>query len=465
MLSAVADSAPPSIPRRPDDQVELPLALIQQRYWLLCTGFEGEGSPIVFLSNRLLGKLEVDKWAKAVATVVDRHEPLRTRFAMKDGTPIQMFHPVGEFTGTYLDLSHLPKAERERQAFDLVSGRTNVLLDMTHDPLVTSDVVKMGPDEHVWCFAVHHILADGVSMFIIAREVRVAYRALVEGTDPELPELPVRFGDFAVWQNTGHGFDEDDMRYWLDHLAGAENLRFPTDLPRPPEKTARAAEYSHPMRGDLVDRLEQLGRATGGTLFIVMTAAMQALLGHLSEQEDVVTGTVANGRTLVELEPLVGLFANPIPLRNDLSGDPTFRELLDRSTDMVLDALDRQDVPFGRIVAELGRPPDRSRTDVMQIMFVVHGRTPRDGESGLPGDLIVEQFDTLSPPILHDIVIDIWRISDGLWADYRYDRALFHLDTAVALAHRYEALLRAAVDDPDARLSELIARTEPAAAG
>jgi hypothetical protein len=453
-----------SIPRRPEGMDELPLALIQQRYWLLCTGFEGEGSAIVFISNRLRGDLDVPAWTCAVATVVDRHEPLRTRFVVKDGTPIQMFDPPGQFATEFLDLSHLPEAEREQRAHDIVNGLTNVLLDMERDPLVTSVLLRMAPDDHIWCISIHHILADGISMFILAREVRAIYRALVEGTEPELPQLKVRFGDFAVWQNSGHGFDEDDMRYWLTHLADAETLRLPTDLPRPPEKTARAAEYSHAIRGGLADRLEQFGRAEGGTLFMVLVAAMQSLLGHLSNQDDVVMGTVATGRTLIELEPLVGLFANPMALRNDLSGDPTFRELMARTTGMTLDALDRQDVPFGRIVAELGRPPDRSRTDVFQIMFVLHnGGKPAGGRS-LPS-LVIELFQTLTPPILHDMVIDVSGIEDGLWIDYRFDSALFRLDTVTEMARRYEALLRAAVDHPDARISELNKMSELAGAG
>ena len=223
---------------------------------------------------------------------------------------------------------------------------------------------------------------------------------------------------------------------------------------RPAEKGTRAAEVEHVIDGELAEALERLARAERCTLFMLLLAGLQALLARDSGQDDVCVGTPIAGRTRVELAPLVGLFANTLPLRGDLSGDPTFRELLARTRDTAIDALDRQDVPFGRVVAELDLPSDLSRTQVFQVIFVLHTQAGSAGPD-LPG-LRVEAFPVGSPQIIHDLVLDVWRGSSDLAAIFRYDRALFKPATIESMARRYEGLLRATVGNPDGRLSQLV---------
>jgi hypothetical protein len=444
-----------SIGRSPADLVELPLSALQQRIWFICTGYPGESSSVVLLAHRLRGTLEADAWARAVGAVVDRHESLRALFPIRDGVPVQVIGPAVGLDVERIDLSGLPADTRERGARDIVDERARALLDLEHGPLVSSFLIRLADDDHVWGMTIHHLLADGASSAIVGREVRAYYRAFVEGTDPGLPELPVHYGDFALWQHHGNGLgQDDDLEYWREQLAGVPVLELPTDAPRPAEKGTRAAEVEHVIDGDLTEALERLARTERCTQFMLLLAAFQALLARDSGQDDVCVGIPIAGRTRVELAPLVGLFANTLPLRGDLSGDPTFRELLARTRDTAIDALDRQDVPFGRVVAELDLPQDLSRTQVFQVIFVLHTQAGA-AAADLPG-LRVEGFPVGSPQIIHDLVLDVWPGSADLAAIFRYDRALFKPATIESMARRYERLLRGAVGNPDARLSQLV---------
>ncbi|HET6212974.1 MAG TPA: condensation domain-containing protein [Micromonosporaceae bacterium] len=450
------------IPRRADGLVELPLSALQQRIWFLCTAYPGTSSPILYLSWRLRGPLDVAAFLDAVSAVVNRHETLRTRFRARDGGAVQVFGPETGLVTERTDLTGLPEADREARARDLLLARTQALLDLEHGPLVGSTLVTLDDEHHVWCLTVHHILADGVSLEILSREVPEHYRALRDGVPPELAELPIRYGDFAVWQEEMRDTQADDLRYWRERLAGVPVLELPTDLPRPAEKGTRAAELVHRIDVTVAERLERLARAEGCTLFMVLLAALQAMLTLYSGQDDICVGTPVAGRTRVELEQVVGLFANTLPLRGDLSGNPTFRELLARIRTSAIDGLSRQTVPFGRIVAELDLPKDMSRTQVFQVIFVVHTEVETEHVT-VPG-LRAEPFGLSGPQILHDLVFHVWRGPTRLSTEYRYDSALFLPATVTAMAQRYEQILRNVCDNPDLRLFELAVAGFPAGA-
>lgn len=445
--------------RRDPALVELPLSALQQRIWFLCTSYSGDTSPIIYVALRLRGALNVDAWLRAARAVVDRHESLRTRFVGTVEHPSQVIAPACDVEVELLDVSDTPEPERLSRARELVSARKNVLLDLTRDPLVGSYLVRLAGDDHVWCLTMHHIISDAASIDIIEHEMRACYLAFVAGTEPALPALPVQYGDFAVWQQTEAAAEqEEDLQFWREQLAGVPPLELPTDAPRPPEKGTRGAEVRHRIDVDLVQRLEQLAEAERCTPFMAVLTVLDTLLGVYSGQDDFCIGTPLAGRTQLAVERLVGLFANTVAMRADLSGDPTFRELLARTRRTAIDALDCQDVPFGRIVAELDLPSDRSRTQVFQVIFVM--RTQYDiAHIDLPG-LTIEQFPLGSPPIIHDMVVDAWRGPSGLHMLFRYDSALFKPSTVEAMVRRFERLMRAAVDNPQARLSELAALSQ-----
>jgi hypothetical protein len=440
------------IPRRSAALAELPLSALQQRRWYLCTSYPGTSSSVVCLVHRYRGPLDTGALVRAIGAVVDRHESLRTLFANRAGGPVQVIGPPVGLPVQRVDLTDLPAADREDRARALVAASRQALLDLETGPLVTACLLTLADDDHILSVNIHHILADGASLAILERELGAYYRAFTTGTDPDLPAIPLQYGDFAVWQASGHGPDEEeDLRYWRETLAGLPVLDLPADLPRPPEKGTRSAELRHQIEGDVVDRLDALARAERATLFMVVLAAFQALLARYSGEHDICVGTPFVGRTRPELVPVVGLLANLVALRGDLSGDPTFRELVARTRHLVLDALDHQEVPFGRVVAELGLPHDPGRTQVFQVFFALYEIA--DGLT-LPG-LRVEEFPVRAPQAIHDLSLDIWRSPQGLATMFRFDSALFHPATIEELARRYEQILRAVLDDPGARLSTL----------
>ena len=433
---------------------ETPLSALQQRYWFLCTAYTGDTSPILFLSWRIRGPLDVEVWSRAVSALVDRHEILRTGFALRDGVPVQVARPPSGIETELIDLSRRPEAEREDEAQRLLAGRTHTLLDLTGGPLVNSCLIRLADNHHVWCFTMHHLLTDGASLRIVRREVRAHYQSILEGTDPELPELTLQYGDFAV-QQAGQSL-ENDLAYWLERLEKVPPLEMPTDYPRPLEKSTSGGEIFHHMPPELAAGVTRLSRTARCTPAMILLAALQAVLAEWSGQDDFCVGTHVAGRTRTELEPLVGLFSNTLALRGDLSGDPPFLELLSRTRGMMIGALKRQGVPFGRVVQALGLPRDPGRTQLFQVIFSmrndVAARQPQLGE------LWIEEFPHDRPKILHDLVVDIWRFDDtGIRTGLRYDTALFTSETITALAQRYERLLSAAVATPSARLAELAA--------
>ncbi|MBB5872572.1 hypothetical protein F4553_006006 [Allocatelliglobosispora scoriae] len=429
---------------------EFPLSLHQRRMWYLCTAYEGTASPIVYLANRFTGPLDVVAMGLAVDAVVARHGALRTRFTVTPDGPRQLVAaPAGlptEFVDVSADDAPLTRAN------ELVAELTGALLDLAGGgPLVRSRLIRIGADDHVWCFAVHHILADGASAAIADGEVAEFYRAAVTGTAPRLPAAPMGYGEFALWQaGGGGGATDDDLRYWRKQLGGVLPLELPTDTPRPAVKSTRTDQVDRPLDLELTTELERFARAERSTLFMVLVTAFAVVIGARSGQDDFCIGAPVAGRTLIEVEESVGLFNNTLALRVDLSGEPSFRVLLGRLRATIIDALGRQNVPFGQIVTELGLPHDPSRTQVFQTICSLHT------ESGPGTDmhgLRVEPFGVGKPQTIHDLVLDAWRGPTGLAASLRYDTGLFAPATMEALIREYESTLRAALAEPDRRLT------------
>jgi hypothetical protein len=443
------------IPRRPDGMTELPLSALQQRLWFLCTSYQGTSSPTVYLAHRLRGPVDVEALAGALRDVADRQESLRTRIVVRSpGTPpVAVIDPPGGLRVQRMDLSDLPDAQRERRIRDLLDEWALTLFELAGGPLVRARIVRMGEDDHVLSVVLHHIIADGASTPVLAREIGAHYRARTAATTPQVPPLAVGYGDFALWQSHGNGLGgPDGLPYWTRQLAGLPVPELDTDRPRPPQKGTRGAELRQPLGVELTVALEKLARAHRCTLFHVLLAAFWTLLSRHGGGEDVCVGSPVGGRTRVEFEPLVGNFGNTLPLRGDLSGDPTFADLLGRARTATFGALAHQEVPFAHVVAALDPPRDQSRMQVFGAILVLHYL---GGEDPLPG-LPAEPFPAVgAPAITHDVVLDGWRDAGGLTLMLRYDTALFDASTMHAWIAEYGAMLRAAVADPQTRLSHL----------
>ncbi|HCT77883.1 MAG TPA: hypothetical protein DGT23_15090, partial [Micromonosporaceae bacterium] len=383
--------------------------------WHLCTSYPGTSSPIVVLAWRIRGPLDTAVFSRAVSDVVDRHESLRTLFTVKDGEPYLV---IGDPTGLTTSLVDSHDAEA------LVTSQSMALLDLERGPLVASRLIRLSHDVHVWCLTIHHLLADGGSAAILENEVAALYRG------ESLPPAPT-----VTWEP-----DPEGLQWWIRHLTGVPVLQLPCDLPRPPEKGTRAANLDHFLDAELASRLEQLARAERSTLFMVLLTALQVVLSEASGQRDFSVGIPADGRSSVEAEDAVGLFANMLALRLRTEAD-SFRKLMGQTRTVVIEALSRQSVPFGQIVASLDLADDPSQTQVFQTIFCLHTEaTPR---TDLPG-LTIEPFGVGYPQALHDLVLDLWRNESGIVAAFRYDSCLFKPETIADLARRYEEVLRAA---------------------
>ncbi|MEV4631570.1 condensation domain-containing protein, partial [Micromonospora sp. NPDC049523] len=433
--------------------IELPLSPAQERLWFLDRFDPGQPNNVTYAS-RLRGKVDADLLARAFAAVTVRHEALRATILDRAGVPVQVIADPGPFDLERVDLTGEPESLRENRAREIGRQVFDTSFDLARGPLIRAVLLTLGQDDHVLLVVVHHVIFDGSSVTILMADLRTAYGVLVDGGVPELPALAVGWADYVREQaDQPAGKVEQDLAYWRERLAGAPTLALPTDLPRPLFKTSRTAQVRHQFDADLTARLQRLAQSQRCTLFMVMLAGYQVLLGRHAGQDDVSVGTASAGRSRAELESLVGCLIQTLVLRGDLSGDPTVRELLRRTRDTALDAYGHQEVLFERLVSELDVTRDVSRTPLFETMFVLHtqgqpGLDVLPGVQGAPFTVGVVQT-------LFDLVVDAWMTPNGLAMTARYDTALFTPDTVSAMLRRFEVLLRACTEDVDRRVSEL----------
>jgi amino acid adenylation domain-containing protein len=350
-------------------------------------------------------------------------------------------------------------AEARRQAqvpFDLVAG-----------PLIRARLVRAAADDHLLVLTLHHLVCDGWSMGVLMREFAALYEAFVSApaercsSASPLPELPIQYADFAVWQREqlrGPVLAEQ-IAYWKDRLADAPAaLNLPTDRPRPAVQSFRGAKHEFELPRSLTDALKSMGRQEGATLFMTLLAGFKALLERYTAQDDLIVGSPIAGRTRVETEALIGFFSSSLILRTDLSGDPTFRELLQRVRRVALGAYDHQDVPFEQLIEVLQPERTLSHTQLFQVMFALHN-IPRPSLA-LP-DLTLSRLEVDDETAMFDLGLDMWEDGGELRGRFTYSTDLFDGLTIVRLAGHLCTLLDGAVADPDRRLSALPLLTPP----
>ncbi len=434
---------------RPSNLAELPLTALQKRWWFLCAAYPGGSSPLVGLVHRLRGPLDVDAWKRSVDTIVNRHEILRTLFRDHGDGPVQIVGPAEGLALQVIDLRHLPEAQREDHARRLLHDRRSVSLDLQTGPLVDSCLLRLGDEDHVWSMTIHHILSDGFSLAVIDRELGLLYPVQGNQSGAGLPELTVQYGDFALWQSTSDtSKEEEDRLYWSERLASVPPLELTESLPRPSEKGAPADEIGFLIDDALVTATDALARAHRCSRFVVLLTALNIVLARASGQRDFCVGIpiAGIGRTRPELAALVGLFNNALALRTDLSDGQTFKEALLGTRNVVFDAMDHQDLPWGEVVATIEAPYEPGRAQVFQAMFL-HDDVQVASRLSLPG-LRVQEFALPIPRILHDLMVYARPAPGGVGIRFVYDTGLFTRETVTRLGQQFEALLREAVAEP-----------------
>ncbi|GIH80021.1 non-ribosomal peptide synthetase [Planobispora longispora] len=439
------------IPPRPDPDGPAPLSYGQERLWFLQRLDPSDASYNMYMVQRLRGRLSAEAFGHALDTLVARHPMLRARFPSDAGRPVQVVEPSAKLEPVLVDLGDVPAAEREERATALVAELTNAPFDLEAGPLLRVHLLVLSETDHVLCLVLHHIVADGWSLKQLLGELAACYTAALRGDRADLPEPSLDYRDFAAWQRSREP-SQRDLDYWRARLAGLEPLELPVDRPRPAVRTPSGDYRVRRIGAELTARLERLARDERCTLFMVLLASYQTLLWAHSGQDDIAVGSVTAGRDRPELRDVVGFFPETLVLRGDLSGDPPFRDLLARTKAAVLDAFAHQDIPFERLLNDLGVRRDLSTTPLFQAMFVIQDK---DASSlPLPG-IQAEVFDPGAAQAKFDLMLDVTQREGTLYALLSYASDLFDGETAVRLLRRWERLLEAVADSPGAPLSAL----------
>jgi amino acid adenylation domain-containing protein len=459
--------APPLVPLAPALRAgALPLSFAQQRLWIIDQLEPGSPLYNIPLALRVEGPLDSRLLARCLGEIVRRHEVLRTVFAVRDGAPEQVIQPASPFVLPVVDLSGLPglsdpsdRSDRSdlkaRQALALAAEEAARPFDLSRRPLLRGVLLRLGEGDHVAALTMHHIASDGWSLGLLMREVGTLYAAFAEGRPSPLPELPVQYADFAVWQHSWlHGeLLDNEISYWRRQLAGLPPLLdLPTDRPRPAVQSYRGSTVPVRLTADLTWQAEALARSEGATLFMVLLAGFQTLLARLSGQPDLAVGTPVAGRNRIEIEGLIGFFVNTLVLRGDLTDEPTFSELLGRVRETALAAHTHQDVPFEKLVEELAPERSLAHTPLFQVMLVLQNAP-------------VERLDLRSlrwrpmggaaTTAKLDLTMSLGESHGELAGAVEYATHLFDATTIDRLISQYETLLTAALTAPELPVLEL----------
>ncbi|HEY2736956.1 MAG TPA: condensation domain-containing protein, partial [Thermoanaerobaculia bacterium] len=435
----------------------LPLSFAQQRLWFL-DQLE-PGSPVYNMpvALRIAGPLDGDMLALALGEVVRRHEVLRTVFPVfegLEGTPVQVVRPAAPFALPVADLSGLPPSRRAAHALRLAGEEAGRPFDLARGPLLRGVLLRLAEGDQIVALTLHHIVGDGWSLGILVREVTVLYAELAAGRPSPLPELPVQYVDFALWQSSWlHGeILARELSGWRRQLAGLPPLlELPTDRPRPARQSYRGASRPVCLPAGLARQAQALGRREGATLFMVLLAAFQALLARHSGQDDLAVGSPVAGRNRVEIEGLIGFFVNTLVLRGDLTGEPSFRELLGRVRETALTAYMHQDVPFEKLVEELAPERSLAQTPLFQVMFELQNAPVESLETP---DLQLRPVDAAGTTAKFDLTMSFGEHGGELTGTLEYATDLFDATTIDRLGLHFERCLTAALAAPERKVLE-----------
>ncbi|HKH43208.1 MAG TPA: amino acid adenylation domain-containing protein, partial [Thermoanaerobaculia bacterium] len=443
--TARQDATQPPIERVARDR-DLPLSFAQQRLWLIDQLEPGSPAYNIPSAVHLSGEVSPARLERIFAEIVRRHEALRTTFAARDGRPAQVIAEPAPLSLPLVDLTGLPEEDREARARALAAEEARRPFDLQRGPLLRLALLRLAAREHVLLVTMHHIVSDGWSMGVLLREI-----AALAAESP-LPDLPVQYADFAVWQRGWLQGEvlEAQLASWKRRLAGAPHvLELPTDRTRPAVQTTRGAVRPIDLPPDLSAALRKLCREEGATPFMALLAAWSVLLGRHAGQEDVLVGCPIAGRNRREIEELIGFFVNTLVLRADLSGNPSFRDLLGRVRIEALEAFSHQDLPFERLVEELVPERDLSHSPLFQVLFVL--QTAPAGELSVPG-LSLAPLAVDSGVAKLDLTLTL---GEALSGALEFNTDLFDASTAERLLARFAALLEAAAGAPGLPLNDL----------
>jgi amino acid adenylation domain-containing protein len=451
------------IPRQPRgaENSRFPLSFSQLREWLLELLDPGTSAYNLPGGARVLGALDLDALRRTVGEIVRRHESLRTTFQPSSGEPVQVVSPTATVDVPLLDLSALPPAVRDAEAARLIAAERRLPFDLGAGPLLRFFVLRLSPEDHLAPFSMHHIVSDGWSTALLYAELVALYEAFSTGATPSgapLPELPIQYADFAVWQRERlkGEFLEEQVGYWRDQLAGSPPLLpLPTDRPRPPIQRLRGAVAQVALGPELIRAAKALGQQSGASLFMVLLAAFQATLARWTGEDDVPVGTFSGNRGRAELEKLIGFFINTLVLRTRVEEPLGFGDLVTRVRDVTLGAFAHQEVPFEKLLEELRLDRNLSHTPLFQTLFVLHNYPLQAVELSRVTLAPLDEGDTGEAHVNFDLELILREMDEEVLGVAGYNAELFDAGTIERLIRHLKALLEGALREPERPVHEL----------
>jgi amino acid adenylation domain-containing protein len=462
-----------------------PASFAQQRLWFLDRLFPGNPFYNVSAALRVTGLLNIAALEQTFNEIVRRHEALRTTFRMLEGQLVQVIAPSLTMPLPVVDLRTLSATEQDGEIRRLATEARSHPFDLSSEPLLRVMVLQLDSSEHILLLNLHHIICDGWSIGVLLRELGALYTAFANNQPSPLPELPIQYADFADWQREwlqGVGATHESplqvqLAYWKQQLDNLPLLNLPTDRPRrvgagldinagtnvvgkptkPAPTTFRGATQFLELPKSLSEELETLSQRQGVTLFMTLLAAFQTLLYRYTQQEDIVVGSAIANRNRSEIEGLIGFFVNSLVLRTNLSGNPTFLELLDRVREVAIGAYAHQDLPFEKLVEELHPERDLSHHPLFQVAFSLQNTPIKALE--LP-ELTLSKLDFDSPSAKFDLEFHLWESPEGLRGQVIYSTDLFDDTTITRMLGHFQTLLEGIVANPEQHLGELPLLTE-----
>jgi amino acid adenylation domain-containing protein len=443
---------------RVNREAPIPVSFAQQRLWFLHELTPESTAYQLHLSLRINGPLDIDVLERVFTEIVRRHEILRTSFVTVDGKLSQVIAEARPFKLAFTDLSTLPQGEREEQALRLATEEGYRPFDLKQDIVLRGNVWRLDDEEYILGLTTHHIASDEWSMNVLVREALTLYDAFAAGRPSPLTPLPVQYADYAVWQRGRFEGERltAEIAYWKKQLGdGPYVLNLPTDRPRPAIQTSRGAHLPVAVSKTVVDALKNVSREEEATLFMAVLAVYKILLHHNTRQSSIIVGTPIADRPQIETEELIGFFVNMLVMRTDLSGDPSFRELLSRVREVALGAYAHQSLPFDKLVEELAPARDLSRNPLFQAAFSFDSSTPEEFKLQ---QLDLKVIEVEGRPTRFDLVVALRDTAEGLSGAIQYNSDLFNASRITRMRDHFAMLLEQAATNPDARLSELIAK-------
>jgi len=439
-----------------DHTAEAALSFGQLRSWLVHELNKEQASPYDTLTFNLhaRGTLNVDALKRSLAEIVRRHEVLRTTYVLKGDEPVQV---IGEARSTLEqeDLSGLPEAERECRLHELLQEAKDTLFDLAAGPLFRTRLICLGKTEHVLIMIMHHIIFDGWSNGLLMRELILLYENFAAGRPSPLPELPIQYRDFSVWQRNWLQGDvlQKHLGYWSEQLAELPALELPTDHPRPAVLTFNGASETLLLPQKLSTAVINLSKNHGVTLYMTMLSALGLLLHRYSQQDDIGIGIVIANRDREELQGLIGFFLNTLVMRLDFTGDPSFLELLERVKSTSLDGYAHQHLPFEKLVEEMQVERETNRTPLFQVSFFMIEAA--DTEPLKVKDLELNPITVEGHTTRFDLEVYITKRPTSLSLGFEYNTDLFEAKTIHRMLAHYQNLLASIVENPEKRLHEI----------